>query len=154
MTTPYKFTEERRAVFLAAIERHGETTAACAEAGVSRSCAYDTARKDPIFAAACEAAQGRLHARMMSRVEHLALDGVEKTTYDKDGNKVAVTRVYSERLLLAWLKRQKREDWGDQMKVEKTVTTVDQTPVQALTADARKALRIALQAMPSQETPE
>ena len=84
----------------------------------------------------------------MRTFRKLAVEGVEKTTYDKDGNVVAKTRVFSERLLLAWVKRHKPAEWGDKVQVDTTVTEVKQIAPQDIPRDARRKLRIALAALP------
>ena len=45
---------------------------------------------------------------------------------------------------------QNRSDWGDQIQVDKTVTTVNATPVRELPSDTRRKLRIALESMPDE----
>ena len=151
MGTPSKFDEARRAVFLEVLEHTGEVTAAAARAGVSRSCAYNTAKTDPEFADACEAALGRLDEERLKVFRRLAIDGVTKTTYDKDGNVVAVTKVFSERLLLAWIKRHKPVEWGDKVQIDQTVTEVRAFVPQDIPKEAARKLRIALAALPSPE---
>lgn len=149
MGQPLKFDEARRAVFIDALEQSGEVTAAAAVAGISRQTAYDTARKDPEFAEACEAALGRLDAERLRVFRKLAIEGVEKRTYDKDGNVSSVTRVFSERLLLAWIKRHKPDEWGDKVQVEQTVTDKRELSVRDIPREARLKLRAALAALPA-----
>lgn len=146
-----KFDAERKAAFVLAYERSGEMTAACAAIKISRVTAYAHLKSDPAFSEAIDEADGRLYETMMATVKKLAIDGVVKTTYDKDGNKVSVTRVYSERMLLAWLKRRRREDWGDKLAVDQTVNAKHTHQVldpKKLPREARDRLREALEQIP------
>ena len=151
MGRPTKFTPDRRAIFLESLELYGEISGAAASAGVSRQTAYATARADPEFADQCEHALGKLNLAKMEAFRKLAVEGVEKTTYDKDGNVSSRTRVRSERLLLAWMKRHAPADWGDKLQVDKTVTTREEVSIRDLPLDAKRKLRIALDAVPDAE---
>jgi len=148
MGQPLKFTEEKRARFLACLEQTGEITAAAAVAGISRQTAYDTANREPAFAEAIEAALGRLDEERLRIFRKLAIEGVEKVTYDKDGNVAARTRVFSERLLLAWIKRHKPQEWGEKIQVDQTTTERRELSVRDIPREARLKLREALAALP------
>lgn len=118
---PYKFDAERKAAFVLAFERcGGEISAAAAAVKVSRVTVYTHLKNDPEFAEAVEQAEGRIDEMMMAQVKRLAIDGVEEPMFDKTGKQVGVRRKYSERVLLAWLKRRNRE-WRDHLHVDKTV---------------------------------
>jgi len=150
-----QFDAERKAAFVLAYERTGEKKAAAAAVGVTRQTIYNHLETDPAFREACEAARGRLLESCIATLKKLAIDGVEKTTFDKDGNKVSVTRVYSERMLLAWLKRLEREKWGDKVAVDQTVhatvrNTHEITPAQ-LDRVQRSRVRDLLDTLPSPE---
>lgn len=144
------FDAERKAAFVLAYERSGEKKAAAAAVGVNRDTVYEHLAKDPEFKADCEAARGRLLETCIKRLKHLAIDGVTKTTYDKDGVVVAVTKIYSERLLLAWLKRLERDKWGDKLRVDQKVSGIveHRTPITQVPREARNRLRDALDALP------
>ena len=145
-----QFDAEQKAAFVLAYERSGEKKAAAAAVGVTRQTIYNHLAKDSQFVADCEAARGRLLEKCISRLKHLAIDGVTKTTYDKDGNKVSVTKIYSERMLLAWLKRLEREKWGDRVDVNQKVsgTVEHRTPITQVPKEARTRLRDALAELP------
>lgn len=148
-----EFDAEAKAAFVLAYERTGEKKAAAAAVGVSRVTVYTHLAKDSEFREECERARGRLYGLIVEKLKHLAIEGVEKTTYDKDGNVVAVTRTYEPRLMLAWLKRLEREKWGDQVKVDQNVRgqiDVKETRVRVedLTPDQRRAARDFLSTLP------
>lgn len=141
------FTAELKALFVAAYEDTGEKKAAAAAVGMTRQTIYNHLGTDPEFAAACEAARGRLLAVCVGQLRKLAIDGVKKTTYDKDGKKVSETMIYSERMLLAWLKRLERDKWGDKIAVDQKVTVKEETKPQDIPPHAREKLREALAAI-------
>jgi len=143
-----QFTAERKAAFIAAYEDSGEKKAAAASVGVTRQTIYDHIAKDAEFKAACEAARGRLLGKLTKTLKKLAIDGVTKKTFDKDGALSSETKVYNVPALLAWLKRLEREKWGDKVQVDQTVTTkATDTRVDDIPRDARDKLREALAAM-------
>ncbi len=119
---PRKFTPHKRTLYLKALEQSGEIAPCAAAVEVSRQCIYDTMKRDPDFRDACEEAQGRLDAKIMATVERLAVEGTVVYTYDKNGKVATEKRVFSERVLLAWLKRRHREDWGDKVEVDQRVS--------------------------------
>lgn len=119
---PSKFTPPKQALYLEALEQSGEVTAASSAAGVGRQCIYDRMKADPDFAALCEQAQSRLDARIMGTVQKLAIEGTTVYTYGKDGQVATEKVVYSERILLAWLKRRNRAEWGDRVEVDQQVS--------------------------------
>lgn len=123
MADPTKFTPDKQALYLAALELSGEVSPCAAAVGVSRQCIYDRMKADPEFAALCEVAQGRLDAEIMTTVRTLAIKGTTVYTYGKDGKVASEKTVFSERIILAWLKRRDRAAWGDKLDVDKTTTT-------------------------------
>ena len=145
------FTPEVQARYLACLERSGEVSASAAAAGVARSTIYDHMGSDPAFKDACEAATGALMRRLMATCETLALDGVLHETLDpKTGNVIRRKRVYNARIILAWLKRRDRANWGDQVKVDKTVavTHTARIEVENMTPESRLAARRFLATLP------
>lgn len=117
-----KLTPPKRAAYVKALERNGELTACAALVGVSRQCIYDAMNRDPEFRDACEMAQGRLDARIMATVDKLACEGTVVYTYGKNGEVATEKRVYDPRIILAWLKRRNRAEWGDKVEVDQTIT--------------------------------
>jgi hypothetical protein len=152
-----QFDAERRAAWLLAYERTGEKKAACGAVGIGRQTLYDHLRRDPEFRAQAEAARDRLLETLMGRLKHVAVDGVEKTTYDKDGNVLSVTRTYDVRALLAWIKRLERDKWGDHVQVDKTVKGsvdhVHRVKPAELPKVARDRMRDLLDALPADDEP-
>lgn len=148
-----QFTSELKAAFVLAYERSGEKKAAAAAVGMTRQTIYNHLGSDPEFAADCERARGRLLETCIERLKHLAIDGVLKTTYDKDGNVVAVTKIYSERMLLAWLKRLERDKWGDKVAVDQKITAHVTTAPKDIPREARRSLRAALALLPDNPEP-
>ena len=146
MAVPTKFTPILQAVYLEALESTGEVSSSASLAEVSRQCIYDRMKADPEFLAACEAAQGRLDARIMGTVRKLAVEGTTVYTYGKDGKVATEKVVFSERVLLAWLKARHRDIWGDKVEVDQTlhgtviseqrIRVEDMTPAQLTAARA------------------
>jgi hypothetical protein len=146
MAVPTKFTPDKQAAYLKALEHTGEVSPSAASVGVSRQCIYDRMKVDPDFREQCEAAQGRLDALIMETVRKLVVEGTVTETYGKNGEVVSRKRVFSDRILNAWLKRRDREAWGDKVDVDQRVSgTVvqeqrirveDMTPAQLTAARA------------------
>jgi len=149
-----QFDAERKAAFVAAYEDTGEKKAAAASVGVTRQTIYNHIASDPEFRDACEAARGRLLGKLTRTLKKLAIDGVTKKTYDKDGDVVSETKQYDVRALLAWLKRLEREKWGDKVAVDQTVNATvtnkhEITPAQ-LDRTQRNRVRDLLDALPEE----
>ena len=142
--TPTVFRDDVRAAFLLAYERSGSVNAAAASAGVSERVVRYHRDTDPEFRDEMAAALGRLDEEMMRQVKHLALEGVEEPIFDKLGTQIGTKRRYSERVLLAWLKRLESGSWLDRQRVEVAGTVqhehsgrievADMTPEQRLAA--------------------
>ena len=123
MGEPTKLTPKKQALYLKALEDTGVLTSSAASAGVGRQCIYDRMKADPEFRIACEAAQGRLDARLMASVRKLAVEGTITERYGKNGEVVSRTTTIDTRMLIAWLKMRDRASWGDKVEVDKTLTT-------------------------------
>lgn len=148
-----KFDAERKAAYILAYERTGEVISAAAAVRVCRQTVYRHLNEDPEFAAAIHEAEGRLVETIVQKLKQLAIEGVETKHYDKEGKLARVTRTYSERLMLAWLKRLRMRDWGDKLAVDQTVTgTVTHQSIEPKDVPrvARNRLREALEALPDE----
>ncbi len=146
MADPTKFTPTKQAAYVKALEQSGEVSPCAAAVGVSRQCIYDRMKVDPDFRDACEMAQGRLDAEIMATVKRLTVEGTVTETFGKNGEVVSRKRVFSERILIAWLKRRDRAAWGDKVEVDQTlhgkviseqrIRVEDMTPAQLTAARA------------------
>jgi hypothetical protein len=98
------WTAERKLRFLDCMAEHGNVRAACARVAVSPETAYKLRRREPLFAAAWEAALvlAREHAEQVLGTR--AIDGTEEEVYYR-GELVGCRRRYDTRLLLAHLAR-------------------------------------------------
>ena len=147
-----KFDAERKAMFLLAYARSTEITAAAAAARVSRVTVYNHLNSDPEFAADFERVDGEIDEMMMGQLKKVAIDGVKKTTFDKDGNKVSETMIYDNRCLLAWLQRRRRKEWGNHVqvdqKVEATHTVKHEVQPAKLNREQRNRVRDLLDTLP------
>jgi hypothetical protein len=149
---PTKFTPAKQAAYLAALEETGEVSSSAALVKVSRQCVYDRMKADPEFLTACEEAQGRLDARIMATVRKLAVEGTTVYTYGKDGKVATEKRVFSERVLLAWLKARHRERWGDKVEVDQnvhgTVVSEQRIRVEDMSPEQLRAARAFVATLP------
>jgi len=152
-TGSYHFTAERKALYVKAYAETGELSAAASAVHISRDTVYKHLKKDPEFAAAVDAALGSLISKLMGTMKKLAIDGVEKITYDKDGNIAARTRTYDTRALLKWMGVLRKGDWGDKMQVNTHITgeVIHRALLpNEIPLDSRNKLRIALDSMPDE----
>jgi len=141
--TDTTMTPEVRAAFLLALERTGAWKASCAAVGISYSTMKNCRDRDPEFADDCARALGRLEDQMMQQVKHLALEGVEEPIFDRNGNEIGTRRKFSERVLLAWLRKQESGSWLDKgkVKVEGSVEHQHRVQVEDLTPKQRRMAR-------------
>jgi hypothetical protein len=118
-----KWTEETRAAFLLALRRSGSVNAAAGAVNVPESVVRWHRNKEPEFAEECDQALAALNEELMGVVREHAVKGMVVRQIKNDAGEVVVQeRRYSERLLLAWLKRQESGSWADRVQVDQKVT--------------------------------
>lgn len=116
---PEKFTAEKRAVFLAALAKHGFVAKAARLAGIDRETARRTKKADEAFAAAWDAALLEYTEDLEAEADRRAYRGVLKPVYYQ-GVKVGVVREFSDTLLIFRLKALKPEVYKDRSETNHT----------------------------------
>lgn len=113
------WTPEVQAAFLLALRRHGSMTAAAGSVGVHEGLARYHRDHDEEFALECDNAIAALDEELMAVVKEHATKGVVVREIRNDAGEVVVReRKYSEKLLLAWLRRQESGSWRDRGSVD------------------------------------
>lgn len=115
---PYKFTEERREVFLKALARLGIIAAACGAAKIARVTVARHRAADAEFEAQVQTALDEHYRDLTETARAAAIDGLVDETYDKDGNLISRRRRISDAVLRAWLRHKETGSWCDRAKVE------------------------------------
>jgi len=87
-------------------------------------------RKDPAFREACLDAR-RAFAENVLEPEAIrrAVEGVSEPIFNKEGEQIGERRRYSDLLLRDMLRVTNREEWGNRLDVEKTVTVNERREV-------------------------
>jgi len=117
------FTPMARAEFLEELAVLGSMRSAAAAAGIASSVIDYHKAGDPTFAEDIADALDRHDRLLMQQVKKMALDGIVVAEVRNDhGVVIRQERKYSERLLLAYLKRQESGSWADRVQVNQTVT--------------------------------
>jgi len=110
---------EVRASFLLALQRSGSVNAAAAAVGIYESVVRYHRDHDEEFAAECKRAMDLLAEELMGVVREHAVRGViTKEVRNDTGAVVVRERRYSERLLLAWLRKQESGSWTERVAVD------------------------------------
>lgn len=113
------WTPQVRAEFLEELSVLGSTASAAAAAGIAESVARYHRDTDPEFAEEWKAALARHDRSLMQQVRKMALDGVVVSVVkDADGRVVKEDRKFSERILVAYLRRMETGSWLDRVKVD------------------------------------
>lgn len=153
---PWTFTPIARAEFLEELSVLGTAAAAAAAAGIPVSVARYHRDNDPEFAAEWQAALDRLDRTLMKQVRKMALDGIVTKEIRNDHGEVVVSeRKYSERLLLAYLRRMESGKWAESVSVDTTHSgTVEhkhsgRIEVEKLTPEQSRAARAFLATLPA-----
>lgn len=116
---PEKFTADKRAIFLAALAKHGFVAKAARLAGVTRETPRYWRNHDADFAAAWDAALAGYTEDLEAEADRRAYRGVLKPVYYQ-GVKVGVIREYSDTLLIFRLKALKPEVYKDRSETNVT----------------------------------
>lgn len=106
--------------FFAAFEDSGLVTEACRRAGVGRSTVYDRRHNDEQFAERWADLEEEVTERMEVEAKRRAVEGVERRSYDKDGNLIREEQVYSDTLLIFLLKARRPNTYREHVKVQHT----------------------------------
>jgi hypothetical protein len=141
-----QFTDRLKGEFLLELAKCGEYAAAAAAVGFSPKTVYAHRNQDPEFDEACTLARGRFYGELLETARKLAIDGIEQIRLDREGNPVATgEKRFSERILLAWLRRTAPDEWSDRVKVDQRVAgkvehehAIDP---RTLTPDQRRCIR-------------
>lgn len=143
-----KWTDEVRAAFLLALKRSGSLNAAAGAVNVPESVVRYHRDNNPEFADEIQQSLAALNEELMNVVREHAVKGMVVRTIRNDHGEVVVQeRRYSERLLLAWLKRQESGSWADRVQVDQTVKGKvehehhGRIEVEQLTPDQRRKAR-------------
>ena len=105
MTSRVKFDDDQKEIYLLALADHGRKGDAAKTAGVCPQTVLDHCRNDPNFEAAFNNALDAYRDKFVDHATNLALNGVEKRRYNKDGDLVEETKEYPIRLIELELKR-------------------------------------------------
>lgn len=100
-----KFTPELQATFLDELRRTGRWAHSAEAVGVHYNTVYLHRKKDPAFEAECTAALEYFRDVLVEAAVTRAVDGIEETIYNKDGEITGTRIKYSDRLLELLLKR-------------------------------------------------
>ena len=125
--------------FLAELSLDPRIVAAAEAAGVSRWLCYDWKQRDPVFAAAWDAALERSLDDLEVKILDRALDGVPRPVY-QGGKLVGHEQVYDHRLAEYILTRRRPEKWGDRSLLDVNVTVHLAERLEQAAAERRKRL--------------
>ncbi len=108
---------KKRALFLEALARYGNVSAAAITAGFSRDNAYDFRARDRTFASAWDDALQQAADVLESEARRRAADGWDEPVFYQ-GVEMGLVRKYSDTLLIFLLKGARPEKFRDNVKVE------------------------------------
>lgn len=152
----YVWTPEVQGAFLLALRRSGSMNAAAGAVGVHFSLVRYHRDRDPEFAAEIDVAKQAHEEELLNKLREWVTTGVvTKEFRDADGKVTMVERKVSERLLLAWLRRQESGTWHDKLAVDQTVSgTVKhevsgRIEVEHMTPEQRRLARAFLASLPA-----
>ena len=135
----YKFTDEKRRVFLEALAAVGNVTQAAKSAGLSRTIVYKRRREDEDFARDWDEAKWIGGGALEDEAIRRARDGWEVPVFH-DGQKCGTVRKYSDTLLIFLLKGAMPDKYADRQKTE--LSNPDGTLNSAM-SDAQLAAKLA-----------
>ena len=111
MAASKDITAEQRRRFLEALAEHRNATMAARAAGITRRAALDLKARDPDFAAAWDDAAEEATDLLDHAAREWAMKGVEVPVF-YHGESKGATRLYSEELLLLFLRAERPEKFG------------------------------------------
>jgi hypothetical protein len=107
--------------FILSMRRAPHVTAACLAANCSTKTAYEERETDKLFQALWDESITYANERLEGTAWTRAVDGIEKGIYGRDGQVIAMERVYSDKLLETLLKgnlpQKYRENTAPQLTV-------------------------------------
>lgn len=116
--TPDRFGPKTRERFLAALAELGSFRAACGRVDISYRVALLYRKAHPDFDQQCTDARMRTRSEVTSQLRRLVLDGVVEPIFDRNGVQIGERRRYSEKLLLAWLRKLESGSWLERGRLE------------------------------------
>ena len=111
MTRSKTITVEQRQRFLEALAEHRNATMAARAAGITRRAALDLKARDPDFAAEWDDAEQEATDLLEHAARDWAMNGVEVPVF-YHGESKGATKLYSEELLLLFLRAERPEKFG------------------------------------------
>lgn len=96
---------EKQTAYLKSLQEHGLQGVACRIAGVTGKSVVALRQKDKDFDEACIEAMTVYTDRLLGHHQNLVFNGTQKTTYDRNGNKVSEETIYPIRLIELELKK-------------------------------------------------
>ncbi len=149
--TPDVFTLPVQEAFLEALKRCGVYTASAASVGVSYHTILRHRRDRPEFQELCDEALGRNYAEALDIARKLAIKGLVKETYDKNGKVISSKTDYSERILIKILTKHDPAAWSDKVAIDQKVSAEIRSvriKVEDMTPAQRRAARAYLATIP------
>ncbi len=137
--TPYKFKPSVQKIALKVIAKTGNRQDACDAVRINISTFNRQLLKDPAFKDAFEQAQGRFHAHLEKLALNLA-EGTDHIKVGRDGTQYT-DKKYHPTVLLATLKANLPEKWGDKKTVDHTHTHNQKIDLGSLTQTERDQLQ-------------
>lgn len=116
-----KFDDEQKHIFLEEYRKDAILGRAAMAAGVSIGTVKKHMKEDPDFAEACMDAQGEYQAKLLTHHQDLVFNGVQKRTFDRNGNVVSEETQYPIRLIELELKA-KDPQYRDKREVDVNVS--------------------------------
>lgn len=115
--TKTKFDDYAKGVFLQEFAKWGRMGESAAAAGVTTKCVRDHIDKDEDFAEAVLIVEQEYRDKLIGHHQDLLFNGVEKKTYDRQGNLISEQREYPIRLIELELKKHD-EGYRDKQEVK------------------------------------
>lgn len=141
---PATFTAPDRAVYLLEVETHGGLARAANVAGCSTTIAKVYAARVPDFGVDVRDALSRYRDSLVTEATRRAVDGVVTKRFNRDGEPVGETVLYSDGLLSKTIDRADRIIGDLPTEQRSGVGSLDATLVSKLSPEGRAALRIVL----------
>lgn len=137
MCRAYKFGDERKSQFLAALEETGMVTTSAMAAGVHTETPYAHRDKDPAFAKAWEDALNKYRDRLEIEAYRRAVVGWDEEVYQL-GNYVGTVHKYSDSLLQLKLKRHRPMEYRERLQADLSHTDTNAEKVVEMTPAERE----------------
>ena len=133
---PRRATKTRQTAFLDGLRETGTLSGAARQSHVSRSTHYRWLARDPDYESAFAAATDEATDRLEEEARRRALDGVDEPIFYR-GERIGVTRRYSDALLILLLRAKRPEQFRDTVdlttRTDDTGTVLDPAIIKTLT---------------------